>query len=386
VRGLALELWDGDSERLLQIRRPSWGPQEQSGTPSWGPHETVWAMVGHQDCRVALSRPELESQIDNNNLKQSDSNLLFLDGEAHDRLRDIIGGVLPSWRSAAESSSQFIDRLIGRLPDDCDLDIVGDFAEPIAEDAMRTIVGLPQEEDDRMAPLLTEMSAQFDPSCDGDSMMSSVRAGQQVLSHIRLAVRQKSYRSGSVLDLLNQARLEGELSIREMLASSVMLAHASFQNSANLLSFAAVETMTNPQVFEVITSGSPSEQRGCIEELLRLGSPVSFLIRRANAAVAIGTTSIDRSDIVIPCIGQANRDPAVFKDPDQFDPSRDRTAHLAFGAGPHACLGAAIARAETLAAVSALASRYRTLTLESVEWGSNAIMHGPTSLRVRLVT
>ncbi|HEV3130887.1 MAG TPA: cytochrome P450 [Acidimicrobiales bacterium] len=343
-------------------------------------------MTGHQDCRVALSCPELESQIDNNNLKQSDSNLLFLDGQAHERLRDIISRVLPSWRSAAESSGQFIDRLIGRLPDECRLDIVGDFAEPIAEDAMRTIVGLPQGEGDLMAPLLTEMSAQFDPSCAGDVMMSSVRAGQQVLSHIRLAVRQKSYASGSVLDLLNQARLEGELSIREMLASSVMLAHASFQNSANLLSFAAVETMTNPQVYGIITSGTPSEQRSCIEELLRLGSPVSFLIRRANAALTIGATSIDSSDIVIPCIGQANRDPAAFKDPDHFDASRDRTAHLAFGAGPHACLGAAIARAETLAAVSALAGRYRTLTLESVTWGSNAIMHGPTSLRVRLAT
>ena len=119
---------------------------------------------------------------------------------------------------------------------------------------------------------------------------------------------------------------------------------------------------------------------------MRLGSPVSFLIRRADAALTIGTTSIHRSDIVIPCVGQANRDPAVFKDPDQFDALRDRTAHLAFGAGPHSCLGAAIARAETLAAVSALAGRYRTLTLESVRWGSNAIMHGPTSLRVRLAS
>jgi cytochrome P450 len=230
------------------------------------------------------------------------------------------------------------------------------------------------------------MSAPFDPACDGDSMMSSTLAGQQVLSHVRLAIRQKSYSPGSALDLLNQARLGGEISIREMLASSVMLAHASFQNSANLLSFAAVETMTNPQVFEVMARGTPSEQRTCIEELLRLGSPVSFLIRRADAALTIGTTPVDLGDIVIPCVAEANRDPAVFAQPDQVDISRQRMTHLAFGAGPHACLGAAIARAETLAAASALAGRYRTLTLESVTWGSNAIMHGPTSLKVRLAT
>jgi len=85
-------------------------------------------------------------------------------------------------------------------------------------------------------------------------------AGKEVLSYFRLTIREKGYSPGSSLDLLNQARLAGDLSIRELLASSVMLAHASFQNSVNLLSFAAIETLTNPHVAEALNEGSPAVQ------------------------------------------------------------------------------------------------------------------------------
>ena len=68
-----------------------------------------------------------------------------------------------------------------------------------------------------------------------------------------------------------------------------------------------------------------------MEELLRLGSPARFLIRRATDDLTIGGTAIGQGEIVILAIGMANRDPDVFPDPDQFDGSRKRISHLAFG-------------------------------------------------------
>jgi cytochrome P450 len=228
------------------------------------------------------------------------------------------------------------------------------------------------------------MTGLFDPGSDPSTLATSREAGMALLSHLRLVVRQKAYGCGSALDLLNQARLSGRLSIREMLASSIMLAHASYQNSMNLLCFASLETVSNPDVHGAITDGTPAEQRSCVEELLRLASPARFLIRRASADLTIGSTPIGKGEIVILAIGMANRDPDVFPDPDHFDGSRKRISHLAFGSGAHACLGAAHARATTLAALRALAGRYRAVTVESITWGSNLVMYGPVGLEVGL--
>ena len=85
-----------------------------------------------------------------------------------------------------------------------------------------------------------------------------------------------------------------------------------------------------------------------MEELLRLGCPARFLGRRAEAPITIGTTSHRVKDLVIPYLGEANRDPSVFDQPDEFDHSRNHLGHLAFGAGAHFVLGAAVARGELL--------------------------------------
>ncbi len=335
-----------------------------------------------------LADQSLESQIENRNLRQSSSNLLFLDGSEHDRLRTLISSALPSWRQTAASTTRFIDELVGGFPDRAQLDLVTDFAEPIAEHTSRIMLGLPPvgegSEVPRLAPVLSAMSAQFDPGSDASALEAGLVAGHQLLTIFRLAIRKRSFPEDSALDRLDRARRTGALSVREMLASLVMLAHASFQNTANLLGFAAVEAMTNHEAHSALRGADDLERRRCIEELLRLGSPARFLIRRASSPRSIGAMSIGEGDIVIPCLGLANRDPSVFARPDELDLTRERTAHLAFGAGAHACMGAALARAETIASVSALASRYRTLTVESVTWGSNAVMYGPVSLMVEL--
>jgi cytochrome P450 len=272
-----------------------------------------------------------------------------------------------------------VDDLIAGLPDRGPVDLVNDFAVPIAEDMCYFILGLRRGDGDRLAEHLAAMSAQFDPSFDPVHLAQAIEAGHEVLSLVRLGIRDNTFRPGSALSLLDEARRSGELTVREQIASSLMLAHASFQNSANLLSFAAAEAMTNAALAETMAGVDQAAQRRSIEELLRLGSPVRFLVRRASTGTMVGDTIINENDLVAPFLADANRDPSVFAHPDEFDGARGGV-HLAFGAGPHACLGAAIARAETLAAVRGLVGKYRTFSLTSVAWGSNAVMFGPTSL------
>jgi cytochrome P450 len=102
-----------------------------------------------------------------------------------------------------------------------------------------------------------------------------------------------------------------------------------------------------------------------IEESLRLEPAAAMVDRYATADVALGGAMIARGDLVHVSLTAANRDPAVFADPDRFDPSRPNARrHLAFAQGPHVCLGVHLARLEARIGLGALTRRFPGLRLD----------------------
>jgi cytochrome P450 len=93
---------------------------------------------------------------------------------------------------------------------------------------------------------------------------------------------------------------------------------------------------------------------GLIEEGLRYDAPLQLMFRRATRNCEIAGTHIPAGASITLLLGSANRDERQFEDPDRFDPTRSAKGHLAFGFGPHFCLGAALARLEARAALNAL--------------------------------
>jgi unspecific monooxygenase len=100
-----------------------------------------------------------------------------------------------------------------------------------------------------------------------------------------------------------------------------------------------------------------------VEEMLRFDSALQLFERTATAPVTLGTVTVDPGQKVAALLGSANRDPAVFAEPDRFDVARDPNPHVAFGVGVHFCLGAPLARMELAESLAALFDRFPRLRL-----------------------
>jgi cytochrome P450 family 109 len=125
-----------------------------------------------------------------------------------------------------------------------------------------------------------------------------------------------------------------------------------------------------------------------IEETLRHSSPVQFAPRRALAESTLHGVEIRPDDFLLCWIGSANRDAKVFDDAERFDPLREKSPHIAFGFGPHYCIGANLARLEARVALEALLAK--TSRIEPAWTGDlpvhpSPVFRGVTELPVRLI-
>jgi cytochrome P450 len=127
----------------------------------------------------------------------------------------------------------------------------------------------------------------------------------------------------------------------------------------------------------------PDGQAAAIEEALRWEPPTALLPRMTTEGGEFRGEQLPPGTVVLLGIAPANRDPALFPDPDRFDIGRKTAGHLGFGLGNHFCLGSHLARAELRVALSVLLERLEDLELQAPPVMEGAVMRGPDRLWVR---
>ncbi len=163
-----------------------------------------------------------------------------------------------------------------------------------------------------------------------------------------------------LLSGLVAAELEGSrLTFDEMLQMLVLLLVAGNETTTNLIGNAAIELMQHPDQLERLRA-HPELMPTAIDEVLRFASPVQVDVRRAARTVEVARHTIAADTNVLLLLGSANRDETVFDRPDTFDIGREDNRHLAFGFGPHYCIGANLARMEAQVAIRVLLQRTKT--------------------------
>jgi cytochrome P450 len=150
------------------------------------------------------------------------------------------------------------------------------------------------------------------------------------------------------------------LSDDQVVGFCVLLMIAGNETTTNLLGNLLNRLAVAPEDWAALRE-DPGLIEGAIEESLRLDSPAQMVIRRATRDVAVGGRTIKAGEAVMAYLASANRDPARWADPANFELARERERHVAFGHGVHTCIGAPLARMEAKAAMGALVARFSAI-------------------------
>jgi len=184
---------------------------------------------------------------------------------------------------------------------------------------------------------------------------------------------------------LLQAEVEGRrLTDPEFLLFFLLLIDAGGDTTRNLLSAGLLALQEYPDERAWLMADLPGRLASAREELLRYASPVIYMRRTATKDTSIGGTRIAEGDKVVMYFGAANRDPDKFDDPDTLDLAREPNEHIAFGGGPHVCLGQHLARLEIDAILTEVLTRMEDLEIVSPpEWLASTFISGPKTMDVK---
>jgi hypothetical protein len=182
-------------------------------------------------------------------------------------------------------------------------------------------------------------------------------------ARLRTAIEAGPGRSGHP-SLLAQAAGGGHLSTDEVISDAAVIMFGGIDTTDGMIANAVLHLLSAPGQLELVRVDS-NLVPAAVEESLRLEPAAALVDRYATRDAQLGGAAIRAGDRVTVSLAAANRDPAVFRHPDRYDIFRaENGRHLAFAHGPHFCIGAALARAETQAAVRALLDRLPGLRLD----------------------
>lgn len=349
------------------------------------------ALSRYDDVRTAFRDPELYSSSYGSafetwgpraRLRQS---FLAMDPPDHDRMRALISrGFTPRRVENLEPKIQEITAgYIESALEAGEFDFVADFAQRIPVDVISELMGVPTA--DRAEVLrLTNAIVQRGED-DYETVPGAAReAFAGLIGFYGDLIAERRRRPGDdLISALLAAEIDGErLSEHDIRAACMLLGVAGNETTAKLLGNAWYLAARHPEQRAKAFAG---EIDGWVNETLRFEASTQMVLRRVTRDVEWYGQTVSAGSQLVLLPASANRDPAVFTDPDSYVIGRDTSRMLTFGSGPHFCLGASLARLEARVALRNLASR----VCEEYEVGQPVRMHSPSvrgfsSLRTRV--
>lgn len=289
----------------------------------------------------------------------------------HPRMRSLISQVftprrVSALRPAIENAvdallSQLAEAGAGRRP----VDFMDQFAFQLPVTVICELLGVPAADRDQFRPLAADLTEALELTADSSTSSPAATAARELAGYFTALISaRRTVPRDDLIGALVAARDagDGRLSDEELLANLIVLLVAGFETTTNLLGNGLAILFDHPDIAAGLRRGT-LEMPGFVEEVLRYDAPVQVVTRIARGGnLTAGGLPIPQGSQVIVLIGAANRDPERYPDPDRFDPARSAIKPLSFGAGPHICIGNALARLEAAVAFPRLLTRFPALS------------------------
>jgi cytochrome P450 len=352
----------------------------------------MWAVSRHADVAFALKRPDLFSSSVNADRAEipASETLLGSDPPAHTGLRKRVERSFTPrrLRDLAARMTEIARDLTASFATRGACDVVATLAAPLPVILIAELMGIdPARHDDfkRWADaIITRGTGR--PSTEDRAELDARVATFKAFLGDAIEARRRAPGDDLLSALVRDEDGAAGLSPAQALNFAVLLLLGGSETTTNLIGN-ALRALFADETAMKRARADRALLPAVIEETLRHDAPVQSVLRRTNADVALAGARIPAGAIALLLLGSANRDESVFVDAERFLLDREGTKHLAFGAGPHYCLGATLARMEAEAALGAvLALPNLRLARSDVELVDSFVLRGPRALEIAFDT
>ncbi|GBD23981.1 Polyketide biosynthesis cytochrome P450 PksS [bacterium HR29] len=312
---------------------------------------------------------------------------LRLDPPDHTRLRGLVAKAFTPRRvqELRPRIEAIVDGLLTELEAKGSVDLIHDFAVPLPVTVIAELLGIPPEDRARFRKWSDDLAGSLDANRP-EILIRARQSRQELRAYLEPIVedRRRAPRDDLISALVQAEEAGDRLTRDEVFSTIILLLVAGNETTTNLIGNGLLALLRNPDQLERFRR-EPELTENAVEELLRYDSPVQATSRIALRDFEFQGRLIRKGQGMVLLLGAANRDPAVFPDPDRLDIGRSEIRHFSFGQGIHYCLGAPLARLEGQIALRRLADTFDRIELAGEpEWGENFILHGLKRLPLRV--
>ena len=302
------------------------------------------------------------------------TSLVFNDAPLHTRVRRAIAGALAP--RAIAGMDVVVQQLVDQLIEDLatrhqagkPVDAVAHFAQNIPIEVIGNLLAIPRAEREPLRDWSLAILGALEPEISQQQFDEGESAVREFLAYLEALVARRRAEgledSGDIMARLiretGEAGEDTNLLPHELLQNCIFILNAGHETTTNLICSGIFLLAQRPQIVAQLAD-NPDLWAAAIEEILRMESPNQLGNRRAVADFEMGGRSWPAGTLITLGMGAANRDPAMFDQPDEFRLDRGDNQHLAFAGGVHVCAGNSIARIEGQIALASLFRRWPDL-------------------------
>ncbi|HEY3737869.1 MAG TPA: cytochrome P450 [Jatrophihabitans sp.] len=393
---------DLTSEGVVADPYPFFAAERATAPIQWHEGLGMWLAFSHATANATLRHRGLgrlwssrwpEEPMPMFNLIHVNS-LLEKEPPTHTRLRRLIAGAFARGHverlrpRVAELASVLADRVGDLGADGSTVDLIAEYAEPLPVQVIAELLGVPESDWHLLRPWSNAIVKMYEYDVSAEQKAAAETASFDFVEYLRGLVAERRLQPAD--DLLSSLLAEtdadgGKLTEDELITTCTLVLNAGHEATVNVVGNGVTALLGHQRQYDALDVADARAVESAVEELIRYDAPLQLFERTATEDVEIGDITVRAGQKVGALLGAANRDAAIFTDPDGFDLRRAENPHLGFGAGIHFCVGAPLARVELQTSLTTLRSRFPRLQLAAEpQRRPEFVIRGVTALPVTL--